>query len=276
MDDGDVGRIATALGQNLALSMRPLIEEAVEEALPSPSSTAVRQAPKGTRWATVKNVEHPTPKLALLQLEVDGDFPFKAGQFTMVHGQARDGPRRRAYSISSPPSWLPRLDLAVSLVNDEGESGWLCTRKPGDRIQIEPAKGHFTFRNPERPTVFLATGTGIAPFRSMLYDQWDQGREPDVWLFVGARLVVELPYHEELKALHEKHATFDYVPVVSRPGRPWEGLTGHIQAPFLARFEGRTDFDAYLCGSPAMVKDTHDLLLRRGLPKAQVFQERFT
>lgn len=233
--------------------------------------------PRPRFLATVRNVEQPSPTLTLLELELPtgGDFAFQAGQFCMVQGQASDGPRRRAYSISSPPSWLPRLDLAVSMANQAGVSGWLCSRKPGDTIPVEHPVGRFTLRPGAQPRVFMATSTGVAPFRSMLYDQWDHGCEPEAWLFVGASSVPGLPYHEELTAHAAIHPGLHYTPVVSHPIDRWKGARGRIQAPFLVNFDGRTDFDAYLCGSPAMVQDTLDLLKRRGFPKQQVFQERF-
>ena len=264
------------IGTEAIQSLQPLMADAVDQPAPSPTSRPMAR-PRPSYPAKVRNVERPTPTLALLELELPtgSEFTFQAGQFCMVQGQASDGPRRRAYSLSSPPSWLPRLDLAVSMTNEAGVSGWLCSRQPGDTIPLERPVGRFTLRPGTQPRVFMATSTGVAPFRSMLYDQWGRGFEPEAWLFVGASQVAGLPYHEELMALTQEHPALHYVPVVSHAVGPWEGVTGRIQAPFLARFEGRNDFDAYLCGSPAMVQDTFDLLMRRGIPKQQVFQERF-
>lgn len=252
------------------------LSEAAAQLAAAPISLPMSRA-RPSFPATVRNVEHPSPTLTTLELELpsNGDFTFQAGQFCMVQGQALDGARRRAYSISSPPSWLPRLDLAVSLTNQAGVSGWLCSRQPGDTIPVERPVGRFTLRPGNQTRVFMATSTGVAPFRSMLYDQWDHGLEPEAWLFVGASNEAGLPFHEELAALAAIHPAFHYIPVVSHPVGPWQGATGRIQAPFLAKFEGRTDFDAYLCGSPAMIKDTIALLNERGFPKQQVMQERF-
>lgn len=255
-------------------SSQALAPLAVAEGL-SPPSKHERKAPEGFASAIVRRIDKPTPDLALLRLHVDGAFPFEAGQFTLVHGQSKDGPRRRAYSIASPPSWLPRLDLAVSNVNPDGLSGWLCARQPGDRLLLEPAKGKFTFRSQGRLAAFLATGTGVAPFRAMLHDQWAQGNDPHAILFLGSRSRGELPYHEEFMGLAKEHANFEYIPVVSRPAPTWAGLTGRIQAPFLARFEAKSDYHSYLCGSTAMIQDAATLLNLRGIPRDHVFQERY-
>ena len=80
-------------------STRPPANEQ-DEAEPSPPSKRTLRG-RQTWDAAVKRVDRPTETLALLQLEVEFEtFQFQAGQFTMVHGVAADGPRRRAYSIA--------------------------------------------------------------------------------------------------------------------------------------------------------------------------------
>jgi ferredoxin-NADP reductase len=282
---GAGGRLAQAIADSLAASIvqacRPAIATAVAAALePEPPIPGGPSSPSrtGHRAMRVLEVQRPSPLLVLLRLEtLDGPYAFTAGQFCMVFGETAGGPEHRPYSIASSPADPFRIDLAVKNVNEVGESGWLYHRQPGDRVEVGPAKGTFTFRTPPgRTAVFLATGTGVAPFRSMLLDQWEHGQEPDVWLFLGAPTPEALPYHAELAQWAAAHPGFHYVPVVSRaaPGA-WDGERGHIQGPFLARFAGRADFDAYLCGVPTMVEDALRLLRAQGLPPTRIHQERF-
>ncbi|MHB8634796.1 MAG: ferredoxin--NADP reductase, partial [Thermoplasmatota archaeon] len=255
-EEGNAGpTLTTRLADALAQLCRPAVEQAVRAALHPAAAprTDLAQAPR--RVARVVEIHRPTASLVLFRLELAAPLPyaFKAGQFCMVHGDP--GPPKRPYSIASAPSDPFHLDFAVKDVNDVGDSGWLYGRKPGDVVELGAPKGTFTFTTPPgRTAVFLATGTGVAPFRSMLLDAWGRGLDPDVWLYVGAKVPEELPYHDEFTQWVRDHPRFHYVPVVSRADvGTWTGEEGHVQAPFLRAFAGRTDFDAYLCGVPAMV-----------------------
>ncbi|MHB8585857.1 MAG: ferredoxin--NADP reductase [Thermoplasmatota archaeon] len=271
-------RLTARVAAGLAELLRPAVESAVQSALRGLPAATGNGTETGARTvARVSAVSRPTKSLALLRLRLTPEQPYKfvAGQFCMIYGES--GPPRRPYSIASPPFEPLVLDFAVADVNENGDSGWLYHRQPGDTIELGPARGVFTFKTPPGQTaVFLATGTGAAPFRSMLWDQWGRGEEPEIWFFLGARVPEEIPYRDEFQSMALDHPSFHYIPVVSRaaPGT-WAGEQGHIQGPFFKAFGRRTDFDAYLCGVPAMVAELANALRLQGVPADRIHQERY-
>ena len=105
-------------------------------------------------------------------------------------------------------------------------SNFLCDMKEGDETNCQGPFGDFILRPPLRDTIFVATGTGIAPFRSILH--WllaDTARHQDkqFWLVFGNRTEKDIYYHAEFLSLASQHANFHYLPTLSR-GNP--GLAG--------------------------------------------------
>ena len=106
-------------------------------------------------------------------------------------------------------------------------SNHLCDLAKGDEITFQGPFGSFILRPPLRDTVFIATGTGIAPYRSMLH--WlladptrHEGRQ--FWLLFGVRTEQEIYYREEFERLAAEHSTFHFLPTLSRGGPDWKGL----------------------------------------------------
>src|SRR5208282_2171993 len=107
-----------------------------------------------------------------LEFEMNGHsrFGFVAGQWLSFKTDMPDGEEiTRAYSIASPRSDDKRFALCLNRVQDGFMSNFLCDMKKGDEIRCQGPFGDFILRPPMRDTIFIATGTGIAPFRSMLH-----------------------------------------------------------------------------------------------------------
>ena len=107
-----------------------------------------------------------------LELEVNGvtRFGFVPGQWLSVKANTPDGEEMtRAYSIASPPSENGHVAFCLNRVQDGFMSNYLCSLDEGATIAFQGPFGDFILRPPLRDTVFIATGTGIAPFRSMLH-----------------------------------------------------------------------------------------------------------
>ncbi len=118
-------------------------------------------------------------------------FGFVPGQWLSVKTTTPDGEEiTRAYSIASPPSANGHVSFCLNRVQDGFMSNYLCDLGAGEGITFQGPFGDFTLRPPLRDTVFIATGTGIAPFRSMLH--WlladpERHRGHEFWLLFGAR-----------------------------------------------------------------------------------------
>ena len=98
-------------------------------------------------------------------------FGFVAGQWLSVKAHTPDGEEiTRAYSIASPPSSNAHFAFCLNRVQDGFMSNYLCDLEEGSTIAFQGPFGNFILRSPLRDSIFIATGTGIAPFRSMLHE----------------------------------------------------------------------------------------------------------
>jgi ferredoxin-NADP reductase len=216
-----------------------------------------------------------------LEFEVKGvaRFGFVAGQWLSFKTNKPDGEEiTRAYSIASSPSEDNRFALCLNRVQDGFMSNFLCDMKEGAEIRCQGPFGDFILRPPLRDTIFIATGTGIAPFRSMLH--WlladparHQGKQ--FWLVFGNRTEKDVYYHDEFLALAGKHANFHYLPTLSRGGPEWQGLRGYVQEHVPAIVQGRTDMHAYICGLDKMIKSNRELLKGFGWDRKSILYEKY-
>ncbi len=206
-------------------------------------------------------------------------FGFVAGQWLSFKQTKPDGEElTRAYSIASPPGEDPRFALCLNRVQDGFMSNFLCDMKQGDEITCQGPFGDFILHPPLRDTVFIATGTGIAPFRSMLH--WllaDESRHQrkQLWLLFGNRYEKDIYYHGEFQRLAVEHLNFHYLPTLSRGGERWQGLRGYVQEHAPGIVENRLDMHAYICGLDKMVKANRELLKSMGWDRKSIRYEKY-
>jgi ferredoxin-NADP reductase len=206
-------------------------------------------------------------------------FGFVAGQWLSFKANMPDGEEiTRAYSIASPPHGDNKFALCLNRVQDGFMSNFLCDMKEGEEINCQGPFGDFILRPPMRDTIFVATGTGIAPFRSML--QWlldDEARHhgKQLYLIFGNRTDRDIYYHNEFLRLAKDHPNFHYLPTLSRGGADWQGLRGYVQENVPAIAQGRSDMHAYICGLDKMVKANRDLLKSLGWDRKSILYEKY-
>lgn len=139
--------------------------------------------------------------------------------------------------------------------------------------------GYFTLRHPGHRAVFVATGTGIAPFRSMLLDHLPR-TEPRITLLFGVRYMEGLLYRDEFEQLEKKYQSFRFLPTLTRPTESWKGRTGRVQAHLDEALALRTSeelptVDVYICGLKEMVDDVRKELKQRGFDRKQIIYEKY-
>ncbi len=224
--------------------------------------------------------------LMVLRVAPDaGAMPdFEPGQFAVVGLPAsaprtplsdpeepRQGPDkliRRAYSIASPSLPGHHLELFVTLVRSGELTPRLFALQPGSRLWLgRKITGLFTLAEvpPEQNLVLVATGTGLAPYMSMLRTRLTTGGGRRVAVLVGARHSWDIGYSAELRTMQRLVPEFTFLPIVSRPAEeptPWGGNTGHVQSLWtggaLEKAWGvkptAKDTHVFLCGNPAMIE----------------------
>jgi ferredoxin-NADP reductase len=139
---------------------------------------------------TVSKIEFLTSRVKGIrfQLPAGKEIHFKAGQFVQMFIPTGDKIRRTSYSIASPPHESAFFELCVTLVREGTSSPYLHALKEGDHIQAMGPLGVFTLPDPlPRDPVFIATGSGIAPFRSMIFDLIQKNSPHTIYLIFGNR-----------------------------------------------------------------------------------------
>lgn len=220
-----------------------------------------------------------------LEFDVEGasSFDFEAGQFVSVREPRGDRFVTRAYSMASPPRSDNTFDLILNRVEEGFMSNYLCDRKVGESVHFHGPHGLFTLRPEVEDMIFVATGTGIAPFRSFVQhlfgedgsgQQRHRGRQ--VWLIYGTRYVEDIYYRQEFEQLAAEHPNFHYVTTLTRPPEDWTGGRGRVQQHLRQIIGERKDMYVYICGLNEMVSSVRTLLIDEcGLEKKLVHYERY-
>lgn len=203
-----------------------------------------------------------------------GELPYLPGQFVSFSHEILGKKITRAYSTASPPSGN-RFELCLNRVQDGLLSPFLFDLQPGDALPMKGPLGYFTWREPMRDSMLVATGTGIAPFRGMLKAYLESGGDREITLVFGVRYEPSLLYRQEFEELAERYSNFRFWPTLSRPAETWAGRHGHVQMHVLEAIRDRRDMDVYICGMKAMVNDMRQQLKEIGLDRKQIIFEKY-
>jgi CDP-4-dehydro-6-deoxyglucose reductase, E3 len=223
---------------------------------------------------TVKLVKarHVTPRVRELTFErVDGRFfLFEAGQWVSVAFpllDAKGRTLRRSYSIASVPNDSPRFELVVTRVDEGRGSTFLHEAPEGTELEVRGPQGVFTRElDPPHASLFIATGTGIAPFRGMVHEALRAKQAEPLWVLFGVRSLGDALYREELEALAHAHPNLKLMLSLSRPDPSWHGLTGYVQTHVkqlwteLHTNRAPGQVQAYVCGVRKMLNEVRGVL----------------
>lgn len=224
-----------------------------------------------------------SPNVRELDFErLDGSaFEFQAGQWVSLVLPLPDGEGRRAYSIASPPDGTARLSIAVTKVTGGPGSSFLHDLAEGETIRAIGPQGFFTRpRGAHHPTLFIGTGTGVTPLRSMILDALATGDDSPMTLLFGVRHLEDRLYFEELEELTRKHPNLRVEYSLSQAPPEWTGRRGYVQTHVenLWRELESTGSapHAYICGLERMVGAVRELLRKQiGVDRKQVHTERY-
>lgn len=209
-----------------------------------------------------------------------GGFRFQPGQYVIFQIPGASGHEiiRRSYSISTPPSDARHFEICVRAVAGGHGSNWVHRLRPGTPVAFEGPVGDFTLRDTGRDILMVATGTGIAPIKSMLLHLLDQRSDRRVRLFFGVRSAQDLFYTDLLRGLEAHYPGFSSTIAMSAPDpTQWAGQPARVTDLVREQLtpEHATRTEAYLCGSRAMVDDVREVLLAKGMEPGHVHSENF-
>ena len=201
------------------------------------------------------------------------EFSFTPGQFVSIKEDVAGKEVTRAYSIASPPDGN-RFALCLNRVPEGLVSPCLFAMKTGEHVEVQEPLGYFTLRRPDKPAVFVATGTGVAPFRSILLASLPQSAP--ITLLLGARYPHGVLYQQEWEQLAQQHAHFRFIPTVTRPDDTWKGAVGRVQLQLDQVLSSQTDKpDVYICGLKEMVDEVRAQLKQKGFDRKQIIYEKY-
>lgn len=203
-------------------------------------------------------------------------FDFIPGQFVTldlpIHEKVNK--RWRSYSIVSWPDVSNIFELVIVLDKNGSGTNYLFNEiAVGSQLTFRGPQGVFNLKEPvENDVVMICTGTGIAPFRSMVQHIHRQNiSHKNMYLIFGCRTKDSLLYFEELSALQKNMTGFHYLPTLSR--EEWEGHTGYVHPVYEAICYDRRPVDFYLCGWKGMIDEAKQTILNMGYDKKCIHQE---
>lgn len=203
----------------------------------------------------------------------EAPFAHEAGQYVAVSAAIRGAPVKRYYSIASPPRSDGRIELCMQ--TEGGFGSHLKGLPSGTELDCSEPAGRMRLLDAERPAVYFAAGTGIAPLRAILLAQLAAAPDASATLVLGGRGRDDLLYLDEFEALHMRHAAFTLLPAISGDDADWDGLRGRVTAHVDRAIAGRDSLDAYFCGPPEMVSELRARLAATGIPDERQGFERY-
>ncbi|HZO00708.1 MAG TPA: CDP-6-deoxy-delta-3,4-glucoseen reductase [Burkholderiales bacterium] len=265
-----------AHGKALFCQAKPLGELVIEcRTIGAAKDIAVRLLP-----CRVQKLEKVADDVMIVQLKLPANerLQFLAGQYIDFLLKGGD---RRSFSMGNPPHADEFLELHVRQVAGGTFTDHVFNKmKERDILRLEGPLGSFFLReDSEKPIVFVASGTGFAPIKSIIESALHRNNARPMVLYWGARRPKDL----YLNALPEKwareHANFRYVPVISeaRPEDQWTGRSGFVHRAVMQDLPDLSRYQVYACGVPIMVDSARkDFTERCQLPEDEFYADSFT
>jgi ferredoxin-NADP reductase len=217
----------------------------------------------------------PTVRTFRLRFPEGKWIPFKAGQFCMVQVPKEDKIVKKAYSICSAPFERGYIDLCIKLVEGGHATNWFWKLNEGDVLTLTVPYGGFVMKEPlDYDFVFIATGTGLAPLRSMIKTLLREGCRRTMLLLFGVRYENEVLYSDEFRELEKNHPNFKFIPTISRP-KDWKGEVGYVQDKLKKYVTDPQGKQIYVCGLIPMIEAVQEAAEEIGFHKKQVHFEKY-
>lgn len=210
-----------------------------------------------------------------LTLETKEDFNFNAGQFINI--KINDGEKVcfRAYSIASRPEGK-QLKLCIKKIDGGRGSTWLQSLKPDDEIVFLGPSGKLTFHPSNKKIIFVATGTGVAPFTGIIENELLKLNRQEMELYFGLRHEKDIFYKEKFEKLALENANFNFYLTISRPETSaYKGHTGRVTEMLKTLTIDPENIEVFICGLKDMLQEVNNLFLSKGLKAENIHLEQY-
>jgi len=230
------------------------------------------------RIGKVIKIENETADTKRFWIEVPelDNFDFQPGQFVTLDLPIHEKPNKRwrSYSIASHPDGTNVFELVIVLDKLGAGTPYLFNEvKVGSELTFRGPQGVFTLRQPlDEDLVLICTGTGIAPFRSMVHNiKQQQIPYKNIYLVFGCRTKDTLLYYNELTQLQNELPNFNYIPVLSR--EEWDGRSGYVHPVYEEICADKQPAYFYLCGWKGMLDEARKRITDMGYDRKSIHLE---
>lgn len=238
--------------------------------------------------ATVLSIKDVTYDIKEVLFDLGGDtVEFESGRYVQLVVPPYDKIRettQRAYSMSSRPSNTGQIEVLVRLVPGGIVTTYVHQHlREGQKLQLIGPFGDFQRTRSDSIMLCIAGGSGMAPFKSMLYDMLEKGEmDREVWYFFGARTTRDMFYMDKMRELETQMPNFHFVPALSEPeeGDGWDGPTGLITEVLDSYIKekieaGGRKMEGFLCGSPGMLDACMRVMTNNGMSPDDIYFDKF-
>jgi ferredoxin-NADP reductase len=227
---------------------------------------------------TLERAHDLSPTVRHLLFSVEGEKArWQAGQCVTLDVPVGDDVLQRNYSIACAQRVHggERLELAVTRVPGGPASNALHALPSGARLEASTPCGYLTRSDPAEPTLWVGTGSGLAPLRAMLQEELSRADGPRVGLLFGCRTSRDILWADELEAWGRHHPRFQSFVTLSRAEGAWKGRRGYVQAHLAEALAAVRPSRVFICGLSGMTTSVEDALLAAGFPKAGILLEEY-
>jgi ferredoxin-NADP reductase len=223
----------------------------------------------------IVKIEHLNRQVLLIAVNTDDEFYFLPGQYVMFRISSGKESKGRAYSICNTPSEKGSLEFCINLIKGGFASEFWKKSKKGDELEFRGPFGELKLDEKSKEHWFLASGTGVAPFKSILKSSLGnpEKKKDRFVLIFSARTRKDLFFVKDFLELEKRHSNFKFSPTLTQEkGKRWTGLRGRIQQNLPEAVENKT---FYVCGRKETVEDITDKLLSKGVKKERIRTEKY-
>jgi CDP-4-dehydro-6-deoxyglucose reductase len=215
-------------------------------------------------------------KIRLLKVKPNIPVDFQAGQYFSF--QIADKVNR-SYSVASPPN-RQTIEFLIEIIEGGLGSTFIDNLRVGDKFDAIGPLGFFTLEKTKalednNPIILIATGSGISPIRSILYDLLENKKTSrGIYLYFGLRFDDKSYFFDEFDNLAASYSNLKFYPVISRPSAKWNRFIGHCQ-DVIRQQPLIPNARIYVCGSNKNVESMINDLVTVGYDKNKIFHEKF-
>ncbi len=228
----------------------------------------------------IEDLNHDVRRLRL-ELQAPPTISFVPGQYIQFRCPPYPGSPEevsREYSIASDPTQSHAVELIMRRV-PKGICTTYCFEglKVGDPVTFSGPHGDFRLSDSNAPMIFVAGGSGMAPFVSILHHMANTRSDRKATLFFGGNRSKDLYLLDEMRRFEARLPGFRFVPVVAKDGDEsgWTGQTGLVTEAVQRTYSSLAGYEGYLCGPPAMIDASLGVLARLRIAQDRIYYDKF-